>query len=519
MARRDAVHNGVHTRELTLLHKVSQWMDDCAGLEFVAEPVLKALSEDLELTQGSIAIFNRYTNEIVIEASYGLSQSQRERGRYRIGEGITGRVVREGRPMTAPSVSHEPEFLNRAAAAKPPRKKDVAFICVPIQWNGESIGALSAYRVIDEGLSLEGDARLLSIVASMVAHPVRMRQTAIEERMGLVQETITRRHEWNTRFRLDDLVGQSEIMLAVFDRIAQIAKSDAAVLLRGEPGGGKEHAARVIHANSPRAERPFVILNCAQLPEDSLDRELFGQAHEPGQNGKTRRPGLIEQAEGGALFIEEISDFSLPLQLKILRFLQTGEYERAGGGGTERGSVRIIAASRRDLESLIQEEYFRQDLYYRLSLFTISIPPLRERKTDIPLLADHFVDKFSRANRKSIYRISSPAIDLLMRYDWPGNVRELENCIERAALLSNNGVIHAHHLPGALQNAGVKTNGQGETLLAILDNVEREIILDTLEAARGNQAKAAKMLGVTERIMGLRLKKHGIDPKQFRTAR
>lgn len=511
--KRDDLNGNSRDKDMPLLYSVSQQLDENAALDSMAESVLKSLADQYGLLQSFVAVYNRYSNEVVIESSYGLSTSQRERGRYRYGQGVTGRVVQTGQPIVSPNVSEEPEFLNRAGAAKMPRKKELAFLCAPIKWGSEAIGALGAYRLMEDEISTDNDMRLLSIIASMIAHPVRMRQTAVEERMGMVQETITLQHEWNTRFRLDDMVGNSDMMLRVFDRIAQIAPKDACVLLRGEHGVGKERAARVIHSNSARAERPFVILNCAQLPEGSLELQLFGQSI---SNGSPRKLGLIEQAEGGTLFIEEISDFAPSLQVKLLRFLETSEYERAGSENRERGNVRIIAASRRDLEALSREERFRQDLYYRLGLFTIALPPLRERKTDIPLLADHFIDKFSRANRKSIYRISSPAIDLLMRYDWPGNVRELENCIERAALVSNNGVIHAHHMPATLQNAGVKPNGQGETLQAILDNVEREIILEALEASRGNQAKTAKALGVTERVMGLRLKKHGIDPKQFR---
>lgn len=511
--KRDEQDGSARSKDISLLFSISEHLDENAALDSMAEHVLKALAEHYGLLQSFVAVYNRYSNEVVVESSYGLSTSQRERGRYRIGQGVTGRVVQTGQPIVSPSASDEPEFLNRAGAAKMPRKKEVAFLCVPIKWGSEAIGALGAYRLLEDDVSTANDMRLLSIIASMIAHPARMRQTAVEERMGMVQETIALQHEWNTRFRLDDMVGNSDVMLRVFDRIAQIAPKDSTLLLRGEHGVGKERAARVIHSNSARAERLFVILNCAQLPEGSLDRELFGQS---ANNGTPRKLGLIEQAEGGTLFIEEISDFAPALQVKLLRFLESGEYARPGGDGVEKGSVRIIAASRRDLEALCGEERFRQDLYYRLGLFTIVLPPLRERKSDIPLLADHFIDKFSRANRKSIYRISSPAIDLLMRYDWPGNVREMENCIERAALVSNNGVIHAHHMPATLQNAGVVSNGQGETLQAILDNVEREIILEALEASRGNQAKTAKALGVTERVMGLRLKKHGISPKQFR---
>ncbi|MCX8012278.1 MAG: sigma 54-interacting transcriptional regulator, partial [Desulfobacterota bacterium] len=230
-----------------------------------------------------------------------------------------------------------------------------------------------------------------------------------------------------------------------------------------------------------------------------------------------QRKGRFELANGGSIFLDEIGDLSSTTQIKLLRVLQEKEFERVGGTTTIKVDVRIIAATNRNLEKLVEDEKFRQDLYYRLNVFPIHLPPLRERKADILLLADYFVEKYSKANHKNIRRISTPAIDMLMSYHWPGNVRELENCIERAVILSNDDVIHSHHLPPTLQTAeatGTTTKG---TLREMLDNMEREFILDALKSSRGNQTKAARMLGITERIMGLRIKKYRIDPKRFST--
>ncbi len=306
-------------------------------------------------------------------------------------------------------------------------------------------------------------------------------------------------------------------MQMVYDLIAQVSKSDTTVLIRGESGTGKELVAHAIHFNSLRAVKPFIKVNCGALPESVVESELFG--HEKGAftGAIATRKGRFELANGGTIFLDEIGDLSPTTQIKLLRVLQEREFERVGGTATIKTNVRIITATNRDLEHLIAEGRFRQDLYYRLDVFPIHIPPLRERKTDIPLLADFFVEKYSKANNKTVRRISTPAIDMLMTYHWPGNVRELENCMERAVLLSSEQVIHGHHLPPTLQTAEASGTTHAGTLEGTLERVERDLLVDALKAARGNRAKAARALGISERIMGLRVQRFGIDARRFCT--
>ncbi|HOW18306.1 MAG TPA: nif-specific transcriptional activator NifA, partial [Phycisphaerae bacterium] len=479
-------------------------------------PVLNALAARMGVARSTLTLVNKETGELSIAAAHGLSASQQERGRYRPGEGVTGRVVQTGRPAVVPRISEEPLFLNRTGARKRLRKKDISFICVPIKLGNEVIGALSADRLFAEDVSLEEDVRLLSIIASMIAQAVRLRPTALEERQHLLEDNVRLRDELRERFRPANIVGNSRGMQAVYDLIAQVCKSDTTVLIRGESGTGKELVANAIHYNSPRASKPLVKVNCAALPESVLESELFG--HEKGAftGALAMRKGRFELAEGGTLFLDEIGDFSAATQIKLLRVLQEREFERVGGVTTIKADVRVIAATNRNLEALIESGKFRQDLYYRLNVFPIHIPPLRERKADILLLADYFVEKYAKANHKAVRRISTPAIDMLMAYHWPGNVRELENCIERAVVLSNDDVIHGHHLPPTLQTAEASGTVFSGTLQATLDNVERELLLDALKSARGNRAKAARALGISERLMGLRVKKHGIDARRFR---
>ena len=514
---RPPVHREV--RELVLLFEISQTLDRTLDLREAVGPVLAAMARHMDMLRGTITLVNRETGEITIEAAYGLSPSQRERGRYRLGEGVTGKVVASGRPAVVPRISDEPLFLDKTGARKGLNKVDISFICVPIKIGNETLGTLSADRLFAGDVAPKEDVRLLSIIASMIAEAVRLRQSAQEERERLLQENLRLQEELQDRFRPANIIGNSKAMQVVYDLIAQVAKGDTTVLLRGESGAGKELVAHAVHYNSARAAKPFIKVNCAALTETLIESELFG--HEKGAfTGAMReRKGRFELADGGTLFLDEIGDLSPATQIRLLRVLQEKEFERVGGSETIRTDARVIAATNRDLEALVEEGKFRQDLYYRLNVFPIHIPPLRQRKTDIPLLADFFVEKYSKSHHKDIKRISTPAIDMIMSYHWPGNVRELENCIERAVLISNDDVIHGHHLPPTLQTAEATGTAPPANLTAALDHMECELILDALKSSRGNMAKAARALGISERLMGLRVRKHRLDPRRFHTAK
>lgn len=503
--------------ELSLLFEISQVLDQSLDLNQVVQPVLRTAAERLGFSRASITLLNRQTGEIFIEAAFGLSQTQQERGRYRLGEGITGSVVQTGEPRIIPRVSEEPSFLNRTGARRKNTEQDVSFICVPIKIGNETIGALSMDRPPAEPDELEEEVRLLSIVASLVAQAVKIRQTVMEENRSLMEENTRLHEELRERFRPSNIIGNSRAMQDVFDMIAQVSRSDATALIRGESGTGKELVAHAIHYNSSRADRPFIKVNCAALPETVIESELFG--HEKGAftGAINSRKGRFELANSGTIFLDEIGDLSPTTQIKLLRVLQEREFERVGGSETHHVNLRVITATNRNLEELVEQKLFREDLYYRLNVFPVHIPPLRDRKSDILLLAEHFIEKYGTQSHVNVRRISTPAIDLLMSYHWPGNVRELENCIERAVLLSVDEVIHSHHLPPSLQSAESSNTEFHGTLRESLDNVERELVLEALKSSRGNMAKAARLLGITERIMGLRVQKHDIDSRQYRT--
>jgi Nif-specific regulatory protein len=444
-----------------------------------------------------------------------MTEDEIGRGKYLVGEGITGKVVETGEFMVVPQIEKEPLFLNRTLSRKNLTRSDISFVCVPIKNGPTVLGALSVDRLFSEEIAFEEDVRLLSIIASMIAQGLKIQQMIRDEKNQLLSENITLKEKLKERYTLYNIIGTSNKMTEVFQMIERISCTDVTVLVRGESGTGKELVANAIHFNSPRTSKPFLKLNCAALPDTLIESELFG--HEKGAfTGATeQRMGRFERADGGTLFLDEIGTLNLTAQAKLLRVLQEREFERIGGNRTFRVDVRIIAATSRDLEKSMGEGTFREDLYYRLNVFPLFLPPLRERKTDILLLADRFVERFNEKHKKDVRRISTPAIDMLMQYHWPGNVRELENCIERAVLLCVDRVIHSYHLPPSLQTGERSGTVPSLSFEDSMRNFEKELIIDALKNSRGNMAAAARLLNTTERVVSYSVKKLQINPKSY----
>jgi Nif-specific regulatory protein len=304
----------------------------------------------------------------------------------------------------------------------------------------------------------------------------------------------------------------------VFSHIFQVADSNATVLIHGETGTGKELVARAIHRNSPRAAEAFVEVNCAAMPDTLIESELFG--HEKGAftGAHQRRSGRFEEANGGTIFLDEVGELSALAQAKLLRVLQERQFQPLGTSRMVKVNVRIIVATNRNLEKDSSSGKFRPDLYYRLNVFPIYMPPLRERGSDIILLADFFVEKYASQLKRTLKRISTPAIDLLLAYHWPGNVRELENCIERATLLAGGDTIESVHLPPSLQMKVIASHSKKQgTLASLISTYERSLIVDALKDAGGNQSRAARRMGTTKRIIQYKVEKYGIDVERFKT--
>jgi Nif-specific regulatory protein len=502
-------------KELTVLYEISQLIGSSLDCEKVFPEILNTFHFRLGMNRGTITLLNPNTGELEIRAAHGMTEEEIGRGRYLIGEGITGKVAETGEPMVVPQIEKEPLFLDRTQSRENLTKSAISFVCVPIKNGSNVLGALSVDRLFSEEVAFEEDIRLLSIVASMIAQGLKIHQMAQDEKRQLLSENITLKENLKERYSLYHIVGTSNKMTEVYQMIERIADTDVTVLIRGESGTGKELVANAIHFNSSRSSKPFLKLNCAALPETLLESELFG--HEKGAftGAIEQRMGRFERADGGTLFLDEIGTLNPTAQAKLLRILQEREFERIGGNRTLRVDVRIIAATSKDLERSIEEGTFREDLYYRLNIFPIFIPPLRERKTDILLLTDHFVDKFNQKHKKRVRRISTPAIDMLMQYHWPGNVRELENCVERAVLFCTDQVIHSYHLPPTLQTGEQSGTVPSLSFDGAMRNFEKELMIDALKNSRGNMAKAARLLKTTERVVSYSVKKLQIQPKAY----
>ena len=523
MAKRKVWKKGIqhsidHMRQLEVLYEVSQVLAAGAQQKQALSEILNIIDSQLGLNRGTITLLVPGGDEIRIEAAHNLSEEQSRKITYRIGEGVTGKVMQTGKSIIVPKVSQEPLFLNRFERWNV-TKEELSFICVPISIDNNTIGTISVDRPFEEVVVLDDEMRILSIIASMIANDLRTRQETAIERQRLEDENLRLRHELEGKFRPENIIGNSNAMRDVYRQIRQVSGSNTTVLIRGESGTGKELVAHAIHFSSSRAEGPFIKINCAALSENLLESELFG--HEKGAftGAIQARKGRLEEANNGTIFLDEIGDFSFTVQVKLLRVLQEKEFERVGSNRTLKTNARIVTATNRDLEKCVDQGTFRQDLYYRINVFPIFLPPLRQRKDDILLLADYFVEQYSKKMGKNVKRISTPAINMMVSYHWPGNVRELENCIERAVLLSSNGVIHSHHLPPTLQTSDSSdTIGTG-SLKERTNLFERDLIIDALKRCNGNLAAASRDLKVTARIIRYKVKELGIDYKRYHKRR
>jgi len=500
---------------LSLLFQVSNVIARSTDIEECMLEVMEELAQRFGIRQAIITVLNRNSSKICIEVAYGLTREERERGEYRIGEGVIGEVVKTGEPYIIPSIADEPRYLNRTRSTVA-TDDDEAFICVPVKAKNQIIGTLSIKLKSYSNNTFQKELQLLTIISSMFARLVRSRQDKVEE-----LEKLRRSHQlghglYSPSDGMDFIVGESGKMQSVYDLITRVANTNATILIRGESGVGKELVAKAIHDQSSRSDREMIKVNCAALPEMLIESELFGYEKGAFTGADKLHKGRFELADKSTIFLDEIGDLSPNLQVKLLRVLQEREFQRLGGRETIKADVRVITATNRNLEELISRNEFREDLYYRLNVFPILVPPLRERRGDIPLLVNHFIEKYNEVHGLRIKRISSTAIDLLMTYHWPGNIRELENCIERASILSTDQVIRSHNLPPTLQSALSTDSRVDGGLDAIIENVEKQILIDALNASHGNISKAAEQLKLTERVMGLRIKKYSIDPAIFK---
>jgi Nif-specific regulatory protein len=511
-------------QQLAALHRISMVMSRNLDVEKGLEGMLGCLQEEAQMQLGMVVLYDDNQKTLMLDRLHGVSAQivkDVSQIRYRLDEGIIGQVMRSGESAAIPCLADDPRFLDRLNLYD----YTLPFICVPILGvDANPIGVLAAQPMQADGQGLSSRTRFLEVVANLVGQMVRLIGQADTQAEVIRAERDSLRRKVRSQHGFANMVGKTPLMRQVFDSVRQVAKWDTTVLIRGESGTGKELIANAIHYNSPRAGQAFIKLNCAALPENLLESELFG--HEKGAftGAVKQRKGRFEMADGGTIFLDEIGEISPMFQAKLLRVLQEGEFERVGGAETLKVDARVVTATNKDLEKMVLANQFREDLYYRLNVMPIQVPALRERIEDIGALGAFLLEKLgSKQNRK--LRISEGAVRMLMEHPWPGNVRELENCLERAAILSESGLIDRDMIileqtPGTrAAPTGLATRlssatspvspGAGESL------DERQRVIAALEESGWVQAKAARILGMTPRQIAYRIQTMNIKMRRL----
>jgi Nif-specific regulatory protein len=497
-------------RKLTSLLEVSQALANATNFKASLQRVLEILEKSHDAVRGAVALEGGDRLPLEVVATVGGGRDRTWAASVP-GGAVARQAFATGRPVVVPRMSREPALADQRSS-----DAERSFVCMPLLLNRRAAGVLCIELRFKAERDYERTGKFFGVVASMIAHALKVQRLLEADRERLVQENVRLQGELRERYDFSHILGTSRAMHEVCEQMMQVARTNTTVLIRGESGTGKELIAQAIHYNSQRSAKPFVKVSCAALPDTLIESELFGYEKGAFTGATARKAGRFERADGGTLFLDEIGDVNLAVQVKLLRVLQEREFERLGGTDPVRVNVRLIAATNKQLEEAIAAGTFREDLLYRLNVFTIFVPPLRERKTDVLLLADHFLERLAVDHRKRIRRISTPAIDMLMAYHWPGNVRELQNVIERAVLVCDGDVVHAHLLPPTLQMAETNEASTTQPLAAALAAYEKDLIQDALKMARGNRAKAARLLHATARIVNYKIRKYRIDWRRFR---
>lgn len=517
--------------EVQALYQIAQLIESALDLDKALSETLRILHETLRMERATLVLPDESGLHLVIRASYGLTPAEARKGVYRFDEGVIGRIFQSRQPFVVPDVHKEPLFLNRTGARTRVNKAEISFLGVPVVLMEQPVGVLTVDRLFGAEVSYEEDIRFLTVVATLIAQFLNLHKAIAKKEQSLIEENISLKAELQNRYSHHNIIGQCKAMQEVFRYIDKVAPSRATALLLGESGTGKELVARAVHQASPRRDKPFIKVNCAALPDNLLESELLG--HEKGAftGAIALKKGRFELADGGTLFLDEVGELPLPLQAKLLRVLQERQFERLGGTTTITVDVRIIAATNRSLERAVEEKSFREDLFYRLNVVPIILPPLHERREDIPVLLDHFLRESNKVHKRKV-RMARPVIEFLIDYPWPGNVRELQNLIERLVIMAEVEVLGMAELPSYMTSlpepASVRaasneaamapgvTTGPVESRPGIsLEALERREIEASLVRHGWVQSRAARELGLTQRQIGYKIKKFNLLPPDY----
>jgi Nif-specific regulatory protein len=524
-------------QELAILMEIGRLLSSTLDLRESFQKMMQIISEKLDMRRGSLVLLDESTGRLRTEAAVGLTSEEIERGKYALGEGVTGNVVATGRARIIPDLRSEPDFLNRTGRLTPQTANHpISFLCVPIRIENRTAGALSVDKPFQTEQGLVDDQKFLEIVAAFLAQAIQINRMVLRQKEELLEENAQLRAQVRDRYRFENIIGDSPAMHEVFGTVGQVANSRATVLLLGETGTGKEMIAKAIHYNSPRRDKSFVRVNCGALTGTLLESELFGHVKGSFTGAIRDKQGRFEAADAGSIFLDEIGTLEPELQVKLLRVLQEREFERVGDTHTIKVDVRVIAATNVDLQEEVAKGNFREDLFYRLNVVPVYLPPLRNRREDIPRLIDFFLDKYNVQNDRKLRRISRDMLNVLMRYPWPGNVRELENAIERAVVLSTDEDFHEELLPLSVRMFAAQRRTtqssesietltrrladqaiadyelrEGEIYQLVIDQVEHALIDRALAKCGGVKTKAADFLGINRNTLNKKVKDLGIE--------
>src|SRR3954453_5204187 len=529
-------HESRADQELNVLQEIGQVLSSTLELREVFGKMMQLISDKLDMHRGQLVLLDDSSGRLRTEAALGMTPDEIERGKYALGEGITGNVVATGRPRIIPDLRNEPDFLNRTGRLSHDLGTPISFICMPIKVEGRTAGALSIDKPFVSEDQLRGDLKFLEILAAFLAQAIQINRIVMRQKEVLLEENAQLRAQVRDRYRFENIIGDSPAMHEVFGTVAQVASSRATVLLLGENGTGKEMIAKAIHYNSSRKDKPFVRVNCGALAGTLFESELFGHVKGSFTGAIRDKMGRFEAADGGTIFLDEIGTLEPQLQVKLLRVLQEREFERVGDTQTVKVDVRVIAATNVDLQEEVAKENFREDLFYRLNVVSIYLPPLRNRREDIPRLIDYFLDKYNSINERKLRRISRDMLNVLLRYPWPGNVRELENAIERAVVLSRDEDFTEDLLPLSVrmfaaqrktaqssesietltkkladQSVGHYEMREGEIYSLVIDQIERALIEKALGKCNNVKTKAADFLGINRNTLNKKVKDLNIE--------
>ncbi len=544
------------TKIQATLIEISKLVTSTLDLTEVFEHIMVTIEKSLKLEKGSIVLFSKESGLLRIVAASGLTNEEIEKGSYQPGEGITGSVFETGEPAIIESVANHPSFLNRVGYMSHFKHdpQNVSLLCSPILSEQNIIGVVNAFIVQNRHTDLKGLSDFLQVVASIISQSIKIQNLIEEAKKEVSRENILLKRELKNKYKFGSLIGKADLMEKMFEKIQLVADSRASVLITGESGTGKEMIANAIHYNSTRSENPFVKINCAAIPENLLESELFGHKKGAFTGAIADKKGKFELADTGTIFLDEIGEMDLNLQSKLLRVLQEREIEAIGSTKAKKVDVRIIAATNAELEELVMAKKFRADLFYRLNVVKITTPPLRERADDIPLLINHFLEKYAKENNKAIRGLNRDASKLLLKYSWPGNVRELENVIERAVVLAQEDMLSVDDFSEILEkfdsNKDIPNSSQtrssdktsnypqdtpqhlspehmditagrlspiqlealdGRAMEAVVSEIESRLIQYAMKKYRYTKTRVAKFLGINRNTLDKKIKELNIE--------